>query len=178
MEITSSSQWELLNLDVDTVLKMPFEVEAVTRLEHQEFMEIMGSYLYESIGAQEFARRHELKNTACVLVPRTSHVSFAKAVTILGLGRESLIAVARDEDARMDPKGKFIEGILIMAQLCPNFEVTSYRDFSDLSSQDFLECGNFFTSIDFWASWLLESFCFHKACLTHFKSYGLIANQA
>ena len=52
-----------------------------------------------------------------------------------------------------------------MAQLCPNFEVTSYRDFSDLSSQDFLEFGKFFSSIDFWASWLLESFCFHKACL-------------
>ncbi|XP_068716270.1 uncharacterized protein [Montipora foliosa] len=104
VEITSASQWELLNLDVDTVLKMPFEVEAVTKLEHQEFIEIMGSYLYESIGAQEFARRHELKNTACVLVPRTSHVSFAKAVTILGLGRESLIAVAKDKDARMDPK--------------------------------------------------------------------------
>ena len=108
VEITSASQWELLNLDVDTILKMPFEVEAVTKLPHQEFMEIMESYLYESIGAQDFAQRHELKNTACVMVPSTWHISFAKAVTVLGLGRNSLIAVSVDKDARMDPKGQFI----------------------------------------------------------------------
>ena len=86
---------------------MPSEVEALTRLEHQEFMGIMGQYLYESIGAQEFARRHMLTQSACVIVPSTAHISLTKAVTILGLGRESLVTVAVDEDARMDPKGLY-----------------------------------------------------------------------
>ena len=101
----SASQWELLNLDVDTILKMPSEVEALTNLSHQVFMGIMGGYLYESIGAQEFARRHMLTQSACVIVPSTAHISLTKAVTILGLGRESLVTVAVDEDARMDVKG-------------------------------------------------------------------------
>ena len=104
----SASQWELLNLDVDTILKMPSEVEALTNLKHQQFMGIMGKYLYESIGAQEFARRHTLSQSACVIVPSTSHISFTKAVTILGLGRESLVTVAVDEDARMEPKGLYM----------------------------------------------------------------------
>lgn len=101
----SASQWELLNLDVDTILKMPSDVEGLTDLQHQDFMGIMGQYLYESVGAQEFARRHMLTKSPCVIVPSTAHISLTKAVTILGLGRESLVTVAVDEDARMEPKG-------------------------------------------------------------------------
>ncbi|XP_015748257.1 PREDICTED: uncharacterized protein LOC107328056 [Acropora digitifera] len=101
-EVVSASQWELLNLDVESILKMPLEVEAMTKLQHQEFMEIMENYLYESIGALEFTRRHKLTKTPCVMVPRTSHVSFSKAVTMLGLGRDCLVTVEMDEDARMD----------------------------------------------------------------------------
>ena len=98
---------------MDTILKMPTEVQTLTGLEHQEFMGIMGQYLYESLGAQEFARRHMLTQSPCVIVPSTAHISFTKAVTILGLGRESMVTVAVDEDARMDPKGNF----------CPHFHV-------------------------------------------------------
>ncbi|KAK2547035.1 L-tyrosine decarboxylase, partial [Acropora cervicornis] len=101
-EVVSASQWELLNLDVESILKMPLEVEVMAKLQHQEFMEIMENYLYESIGALEFTRRHKLTKTPCVMVPRTSHVSFSKAVTMLGLGRDSLVTVKMDEDARMD----------------------------------------------------------------------------
>ncbi|XP_022786520.1 uncharacterized protein LOC111326721 [Stylophora pistillata] len=82
---------------------MPKDVEDLTGLQHQEFMGIMGQYLYESVGAQEFARRHMLTQSPCVIVPSTSHISLTKAVTILGLGRESLVMVAVDEDARMEP---------------------------------------------------------------------------
>ncbi|XP_067020489.1 uncharacterized protein [Acropora muricata] len=103
-EVIRASQWELLNLDVDTILKMPCEVEAMTKLQHKEFMKIMENYLYEFIGALEFMRRHKLTKTPCVVVPDTSHNSFAKAVTLLGLGRDSLVTVAVDQDARMDAK--------------------------------------------------------------------------
>ena len=87
---------------------MPKDVEDITGLQHQEFMGIMEQYLYESVGAQEFARRHMLTQSPCVIVPSTAHISLTKAVTILGLGRESLVTVAVDEDARMEPKGLFI----------------------------------------------------------------------
>jgi len=103
-EIVGASQWELLNIDVDTILKMPSEVEALSKLEHPAFMEVMSKYLYESIGVQAFVRRHMLTQSPCVIVPSTLHISLTKAVTILGLGRESIVTVPVDEDARMDPK--------------------------------------------------------------------------
>ena len=93
---------------------MPFEVEAITKLQHQDFMQIMENYLYESIGALEFTQRHKLTKSPCVVVPRTSHVSFAKAVTMLGLGRDSLVTVAMDEDARMDTDGAFSKSPLFV----------------------------------------------------------------
>ena len=85
---------------------MPDDVEKMTGLEHGEFMDIMSDYLYESIGAAEFGRRHPLIEKSCVVVPSTAHISFTKAVTILGLGKNSLVPVAVDEDSRMDAKGK------------------------------------------------------------------------
>ncbi|XP_068718076.1 uncharacterized protein [Montipora capricornis] len=103
-ELIKASKWELLNLDVDTILKMPSDIETLLNLEHQDFMELMGSYLYESIGAQEFAKRHDLTQSACVVAPSTMHISFMKAITILGLGRENIVTVAVDEDARVDIK--------------------------------------------------------------------------
>ena len=87
-------------------MKMPSDIETLLNLEHQEFMEIMGKYLYESIGAQEFSQRHGLTQSACVIAPSTLHISFMKAITILGLGRENIVTVAVDENARMDPKGE------------------------------------------------------------------------
>ena len=105
VELTNASQWELLNLDMDTILTMPEKVEKLTKLEHGDFMEIMKDYLYESIGAQEFVRRHMLIQSPCVLIASTAHISFTKAVTILGLGKESLVTVAVDHDARMKMKG-------------------------------------------------------------------------
>ena len=105
MELISGSKWELLNLDVDTILKMPSEVEDLTNLNHQQFMKIMSQYLYESVGVQEFIIRHKLTQSPCVIVPSTAHMSLSKAVTILGLGRERLVTVAVDEDSRMDPEG-------------------------------------------------------------------------
>ena len=107
-ELISASQWELLNLDVDTILQMPSEVQALTSLEHHEFMEIMSKYLYESIGTQEFVRRHMLTQSPCIVVPSTLHISLTKAATILGLGRESLVSVAVDENSRMDPTGNVL----------------------------------------------------------------------
>ena len=84
---------------------MPSDVEKLTGLEHGEFMDIMSEYLYESIGAAEFGRQHPLIEKSCVVVPSTAHVSFTKAVTILGLGKNSLVPVAVDEESRMDAKG-------------------------------------------------------------------------
>ena len=49
-----------------------------------------------------------LTQSPCIVVPSTLHISLTKAATILGLGRESLVSVAVDENSRMDPTGNVL----------------------------------------------------------------------
>ena len=101
-----ATQWELLNLDTDSIIKMPLEVAEQASLTSGAFRNIMDNYIYESIGAQEFCRRHQLTTSPCVLAASTHHVSFVKAVNIVGLGKGSLVTVPVDVHARMDSKSK------------------------------------------------------------------------
>lgn len=101
-----ATQWELLNLDTDSIIKMPFEVADLAELKPGQFRNIMDNYIYESIGAQEFWCRHKLTKSPCVLAASTHHVSFVKAVNIVGLGKGSLVTVPVDVNARMDSKSK------------------------------------------------------------------------
>ena len=112
-ELTNGSEWELLNLDTSSILSMPDDIEIQTGLEHGEFMDVMSDYLYESIGAPEFARRHPLIEKTCVVVPSTAHISFTKAVTVLGLGKNNLVKVAVDDDSRMNSGGKSKERLYV-----------------------------------------------------------------
>ena len=77
-----------------------------TGLEHGAFMDVMSDYLYESIGAPEFARRHPLIKKTRVVVPSAAHISFTEAVTVLWLGRNNLVKVAVDNESRMSSSGK------------------------------------------------------------------------
>lgn len=102
-----ATQWELLNLDTDCIIKMPFDVAELAGLTQAELRAILSNYIYESIGAQEFCRRHQLTKPPCVVVASTYHVSLLKAVNIVGLGKESLVTVPVDDNARMDSGSKW-----------------------------------------------------------------------
>ena len=104
--MVDATQWELLNLDTDSIINMPFEVADQAGLTPGEFRSIMDNYIYESIGAQEFFLRHQLIKSPCVLAASTHHVSFVKAVNIVGLGKGSLVTVPVDTNARMDSESK------------------------------------------------------------------------
>ena len=106
VQLLEANQWQLLNLDIDTIIQMPEDVQKMAAIEHTELMEIMNDYAYESIGAQEFSIRHNLKKSACFLTPSSCHVSFVKAATILGLGKGNIDLVAVTEYSRMNPEGK------------------------------------------------------------------------
>lgn len=138
--LVNASQWELLNLDTDTIIRMPFDVAEKAGLEQAEFKKLMGNHLYESIGAQEFCRRHKLlTNSPCVVVGSTYHVSFLKAVTILGLGKESLVTVPVDTNARLD--SKTLETTLTdkMSNQIPVISVISIMGTTEESAVDPLE---------------------------------------
>ena len=102
----NATQWELLNLDTDTIIKMPADVAKLAGLEQGALRSILANYLYESIGAQEFCNRHMLTKSPCVVAASTYHVSFLKAVTIVGLGKGCLVTVPVDKNARMDSGSK------------------------------------------------------------------------
>ena len=129
-ELIGGSEWELLNLETASILDMPDDVEKLTGLEHSAFMDVMSDYLYESIGTSEFCRRHPLAEKARVMIPSTAHISFTKAVTMLGLGKNALVPVAVDEDSRMDASGKLAQPRVPL----PGEEVDSHIKLRGLSS--------------------------------------------
>ena len=101
-----AKSWELLNLDTDTIVKMPDDVAKEAGLHTETFTKIVDTYLYESIGPHEFYRRHNLTKSPCIVAASTYHVSFLKAANIIGLGKEGIVIVPVDENARMDCKRK------------------------------------------------------------------------
>ena len=52
-----------------------------------------------------------LTNSPCIEVGSTYHVSFLKGVTIAGLGKENLVTVPVDKNARLDANGTLKMGI-------------------------------------------------------------------
>lgn len=52
-----------------------------------------------------------LTNSPCIVVGSTYHVSVLKGVTIAGLGKENLVTVPVDKNARLDANGTLKMGI-------------------------------------------------------------------
>ena len=103
-----ATTWELLNLDTDTILKMPSDVSNKADIKEKELGNLLTQYLYECIGITEFNKRHGLTQNPCVVAASTYHVSFDKAMTILGIGRENLVQVPVDKDARIKIHRKYL----------------------------------------------------------------------
>lgn len=103
-----ATTWELLNLDTDTILKMPSDVSKKAGITEDELGNLLTKHLYECIGITEFNKRHGLTQNPCVVAASTYHVSFDKAMTILGIGRENLVHVPVDEDARIRTDRKYL----------------------------------------------------------------------
>lgn len=103
-----ATTWELLNLDTDTILKMPSDVSKKAGISEDELSILLTNHLYECIGITEFNNRHGLTQNPCVVAASTYHVSFDKAMTILGIGRENLVQVPVDENARIKTDGKYL----------------------------------------------------------------------
>ncbi|EDO29152.1 predicted protein, partial [Nematostella vectensis] len=103
--ITDCTTWELLNLDVDTIVEMPDKVSAMCGMTSSDLLGVMANYGYDAIGIQTFCARHGLKHNPCVLAPTTAHVSLYKGCTILGMGKGNLITIPVDDNARMCVKG-------------------------------------------------------------------------
>ncbi|EDO30282.1 predicted protein [Nematostella vectensis] len=100
--LVDATNWELLNLDVDSILDLPMKVAQLCSISMGNLSQLTAEYMYEGMGPYEFHLRHNLKASPCCLGTSSAHVSLAKGNTILGLGKKHLIKVPLNEDARMD----------------------------------------------------------------------------
>ena len=95
--------WSLLNLDLDAVAGLPAAV-AAAGVPTEELARVLGGYGVQHLGLVEFYRSFmgDVPAAPVLLAPATSHYSWPKAATLLGLGQNAIVVQRVDEDARLD----------------------------------------------------------------------------
>lgn len=102
--IIDLNTWELLNLEGDQVLSLPYRLSKEYNISSEKITEALSNYSVQNLGILEFSRRYlsEINHSPVFFVPGTKHYSFPKAAAILGIGSTNMIDVPIDVDARMD----------------------------------------------------------------------------
>lgn len=100
------STWELFNLPVDEVLRLESRLANDYSYGPDVDVEaLLSQYKVENTGLSAFLRRHApTLNDPVLVTPATAHYSWPKAMSILGLGRDSTVQIQVDLDARLDMK--------------------------------------------------------------------------
>jgi glutamate/tyrosine decarboxylase-like PLP-dependent enzyme len=96
-------EWQLLNLDVDVVLKLAERMTSQFEIPPATVGEILGRYSIQHLGLAAFLRDFApTMKDPVILIPATGHYSWPKAASLVGLGKSSTRRVAVDKDARLD----------------------------------------------------------------------------
>nr|XP_047143435.1 L-tyrosine decarboxylase-like [Hydra vulgaris] len=96
------SQWQLLNLDVDTVCNLTSNLKTYCKLENTKLIDAaLKKHSVISIGLANFMHRQKLENSPVIFCPGTCHYSYPKAATILGLGDQNIIPLEADCNCRV-----------------------------------------------------------------------------
>lgn len=94
--------WDLVNLPNDVILDLPRRLTAEAGLSPARVARILDAYSVQAMGLAAFQQEVlQGLHLGVVLAPATAHYSWDKAVTILGLGAQTLRRVEVDVDARM-----------------------------------------------------------------------------
>ena len=95
--------WTLLNLDIDVVAGLPAAI-AELGISPQRVTRILGGYSVQNVGLAGFYQSYmgDVRELPALLAPATSHYSWPKAATLLGLGQNSVLIQRVTRDARMD----------------------------------------------------------------------------
>ena len=95
--------WTLLNLDIDSIAGLP---AAITRLgiPPDQLTRMLAGYSVQNVGLVNFYRSfmRDVQESPMLLAPATSHYSWPKAATILGLGQNAVSIQRVDRNARLD----------------------------------------------------------------------------
>ena len=94
--------WTLLNLDLDTLAGLPRALAALG-IDAEQATETLAGYAVQNVGLIGFYRNFMPGFAEPVmLAPATSHYSWPKAATVLGLGQNAVLTQRVDMDARLD----------------------------------------------------------------------------
>ena len=107
--------WSLLNLDLDVIAGLPSAIGAAG-VDGEVLARVLGGYAVQHVGLVGFYRAFmaDVPGEPMLLAPATSHYSWPKAATLLGLGQNAVEVVRVDRDARLDLAGveEALEGAL------------------------------------------------------------------
>lgn len=94
--------WTLLNLKADDLAALPYQI-APTEDERRRLNDALKPFLLPDIGIIDFYQRFMsgFPQTPVAMVPATSHYSWPKAGTLLGLGQNNIVKIQVDLRARM-----------------------------------------------------------------------------
>ncbi len=96
--------WVLLNLIVDTVVGLTQRIFDEYHVPVSAVTQAVRPYSVQNIGLVDFYRQFmsDVPQPAVAIVPSTAHYSWPKAGALLGLGRENILRVHVDLQARME----------------------------------------------------------------------------
>ena len=95
--------WILLNFSIDDVVNLPQVIKQKYRIDPAITVSALQSYAVQNIGLTEFYSKFlPGAKSPVVMAPATRHYSWPKAMTLLGLGQNSLQSIPVDLQARMD----------------------------------------------------------------------------
>jgi len=95
--------WVLLNLDLDVLAGLPARI-AELGIDPERLTRILGGYAVQNVGLLGFYRSFmpDFPTPPVFMAPATSHYSWPKTATLLGLGQNAVLVQRVDMDARLD----------------------------------------------------------------------------
>ncbi|KAN0047308.1 hypothetical protein ACTA71_001690 [Dictyostelium dimigraforme] len=95
------SNWELSNLNGDTSVKLPYQISLECNLPIEIVFDIIRKYHLTSVGALKFFTDNQI-NQPLFLIPSSAHYCFKKAVSLIGLGSDSIKSIFIEANGRMN----------------------------------------------------------------------------
>ncbi|KAH8081991.1 pyridoxal phosphate-dependent transferase [Cristinia sonorae] len=99
---TDCSVWELLNLDVATVLDLAPRLTSEYGMSSDYVQKVMADYIIQTVTKEKLDAKYGIEKKPQYFVASTKHYSWPKGAAITGIGSENMIDVQLDNRARMD----------------------------------------------------------------------------
>lgn len=102
--LTELDTWTLLNLKGDDILQLSTRIHQEYGIPQDTINNALDKYSIQSLGFQEFSQRflRDVPQSPAIMAPATMHYSWPKNAAILGIGKNNVVGVPVDLDARMD----------------------------------------------------------------------------